>query len=393
MALAQPHSPGGSQSPLPAPAPPEPPPQPLSPSVPSGQHHRVCPGETEERFRPEHPPKRAPTSTGGHSPLCPGGRPGPSAPAVQARPAPSLPLQGPAAREGTAHTARPAEGTSRSECGFRDWSTAGGEGLAAPAALPISRLSHAMSCMGLSWGGFMDGAGSGVPGGPRRRAHLLSFQPPQAWITLVSWEPLHREAIAEVRLWPPAPGSCTPGLPAPTLSPHTHTAHLHPHSPVCLWVPAGHHPPEREQSQGQGQAPEEAEAASTPWGDAAIPTPSGVQKGGWMLGSLTFSPLMPASLGSPASPCRTPRGYTPSTSAAPGRPGHPSSMGEGGSAPHTHRQPRLQGCRGRLTIEPLSGTPQQRGEDAGIAGQAGVPLRGQGEGTAQGGCRGCPPSG
>lgn len=117
---------GWSQPPLPPPAPPEPPPQPLSPSVPSGQHHRVCPGETEERVRPEHPPKRAHANAVGHSPLCLGGRPGPSPPAVQARPAPSLPLRGPVVREGTAHTTRPAEGTTRSECGFRGRSTAGG---------------------------------------------------------------------------------------------------------------------------------------------------------------------------------------------------------------------------------------------------------------------------
>jgi len=50
---------------------------------------------------------------GGHSPLCPGGRPGPSPPGVRAQPAPSLPLRGPAAPEDTARTARPAEGTSR----------------------------------------------------------------------------------------------------------------------------------------------------------------------------------------------------------------------------------------------------------------------------------------
>lgn len=156
--------PGGVAAPLPPPTPLErPPPAPLTfcpfwPALPG------LPWENRGMGQARASPKTGTCERGGHSPLCPGGHPGPSPPAVRARPAPSLPLQGPVAWEGTAHTTRPVEGTSRSECGFGDRSTAGGP--IAPAALPISGLSHAMSSMGLSWGGFREGAGSGVLGVP-----------------------------------------------------------------------------------------------------------------------------------------------------------------------------------------------------------------------------------
>lgn len=84
-------------------------------------------------------------------------------------------------------------------------------------------------------------------------------------------------------------------------------------------------------------------------------------------GSLTLSPLIPASADSPAWPCRTRSGHCPGTHSTPGCPG----MGRGGSHAATHRQPRL----------PFE--VPQRGEDAEVAGLARVPLGWQ-QGTAQG---------
>lgn len=74
------------------------------------------------------------------------------------------------------------------------------------------------------------------PGGPRHTAHLLSFGSPHAWIAFVSRDPLHQEATAEMRARPPAPGSCTPWLPAPTLGPRT-PAHRSAHGSLLATIP------------------------------------------------------------------------------------------------------------------------------------------------------------
>lgn len=162
------------------------------------------------------PPKNGHGGHGGHSPLCPGGHQLPFLLVAPALPPVSLSLGGLAGREGTARTARPAEGHPGWKVALgtiAEWGDGHG-----PPALPISALFHARSCTGLSRGGGRDRAGTAVS----PMSHLLSLEPPRTRISLLSRDSLHRESTAEVRPRTPKSGSgtpeapnssCTPGLP------------------------------------------------------------------------------------------------------------------------------------------------------------------------------------
>lgn len=180
-----------------------------------------------------------------------------------------------------------------------------------------------------------------------------------------------------MRIRPAASRSCTPGSP-------------HPHSPVCPWVPPGHHPPARCQGQGQGhgQAPREAKAAPTPWWDAAAAAPSGgVERGEWTLGPLTFWPLMPGSPGNPASPCEHPMRSHTSTCTALSSQGTPPIWNGGGLSP-------LYSLVALVLVHP--GAPRwnpaavQRGHGHRRTGRSPPARAGRGQGS--GGAWGCTPS-
>lgn len=112
-------------------------------------------------------------------------------------------------------------------------------------------------------------------------------------------------------------------------------------------------PPSPCKTSESGSGPEGSQGCPDPRGQCSCCCSlGGCRKRGWALGSLTFSPLMPASLGSPASPCRTPCAVT--------HPAPTQSQGGRGAPPARERrtQPHVltgsPGCSGAGASTPSS---------------------------------------